>query len=191
MPAEKLYVFVNGFYVRPGHHFANECFCNFCALMKRLQKKPYMSNLQVPPITVKTRNSRFKKDERNSLHSVSFQSNYNYWKEFFVFCFFYNFAVVFSCQISTYLHFSLFNSIRREGFTDCLWVTKIRVCKVHISDLIKIKAISISFIPISKKFWCEFELKTSKYFFMKIIYGNNKIFYIAIHPSRVSIIASN
>ena len=69
MPGEKLYVFVNGLCISPGKHFAKERTFYFCALMKCLGKKPYMSNLQVPPITAETRNSRLTKDERHLLHS--------------------------------------------------------------------------------------------------------------------------
>ena len=69
MSAETLYVFVNGLYIFPGQHFAKERTFYFCALMKCLGKKPYMNNLQVPPITFETRNSRLTKDERHLLRS--------------------------------------------------------------------------------------------------------------------------
>ena len=61
IPAQKLYVFVSELYIPPGQHFAKDHTFYFHAFMKCLDKKPYMNNLQVPPIiTVDTRNSRRK-----------------------------------------------------------------------------------------------------------------------------------
>ena len=42
--AGKLYVFINGFYILPDQRFA-------------MEKKPYISNLRVPPVTIETRHS--------------------------------------------------------------------------------------------------------------------------------------
>ena len=51
-------------------------------------------------------------------------------------------AVVSSCQISTYLHFSIFKFIRLRGFAD--WLIGYELQKVHISPF-KVKVIAIRF----------------------------------------------
>ena len=53
---------INDLYIPPGQHFAKERIFAFCALMKCLEKKPYMRNLQVPPITAETQNLKLAKD---------------------------------------------------------------------------------------------------------------------------------
>ena len=69
MPVGKLHIFVYGLYIPPGQHFAKEHTFYFCSLMKYFEKKTYKSNLQIPPITAETRNSRLTKDEKNLLGS--------------------------------------------------------------------------------------------------------------------------
>jgi hypothetical protein len=57
MPAGKIYVFVKGLYIPKNQTFATERIYYFCALPKCLSKKPYHSNIIVPPQVVKVAGS--------------------------------------------------------------------------------------------------------------------------------------
>ena len=49
MPAGKIYVYVNGLYVPPNQNFSTNRTFYFCAQPSCLAKKPFMSNIKVPP----------------------------------------------------------------------------------------------------------------------------------------------
>ena len=49
MPAGKIYVYVNGLYVPPNQNFSTKRTFYFCAQPYCLAKKPFMSNIKVPP----------------------------------------------------------------------------------------------------------------------------------------------
>ena len=72
MPAGKIYVYVNGLYVPPNQNFSTNRTFYFCAQPNCLAKKPFMSNIKVPPKEVTNPN-----DSNLLLSDINIMKNRN------------------------------------------------------------------------------------------------------------------
>ena len=63
-----IYVYVSGMYIPPSQTFSKERKFYFCALPTCTKKKPYMSNINVPPCTITT-SEKLSQEDKDKIRS--------------------------------------------------------------------------------------------------------------------------